>query len=126
MAQTSAGPTQVMWSEAVDSGALSSTLDDVPDCLGGNFLAPYNSILVHATENVSACDARVCGPIIEGRLYPPWHGHSPNVLALSNQVREHPVVFPNLQVLYAQSNELCASESTPQQHGENRPVTFAT
>jgi hypothetical protein len=126
MAQTSACPPQVMWSEALDSGALSSASDDVPDCFGRDFLAPYNSILVHATENVSACDVRVCGPIIEGRLDPSGHGHSPNVLALSNQVREHPVVFPNLQVLHAQSNELCPPESTPQQHGENRPVTFAT
>jgi hypothetical protein len=96
MAQTSAGPAQIMWSEALDSSALSSTSDDVPDCLGRDFLAPYNSIPVHATENIPARDVRVYGPIIEGRLYPSRHGHSPNVLALSNQVREHPVVFPNL------------------------------
>jgi len=114
-----------MGSEALDSGALSSTSDDVPDCFGRDFIAPHNAILVHATKNVSARDARVGGPIIKGRLYPCWHGHSPNVLALSNQVREHPVVFPNLQVLHAQSHELCPSEPTPQQHGENGPVTFA-
>ena len=109
----------------MDSSALSSASDDVPDCFGRDFIAPYNPILVHTTENVSACDDRVCGPIIEGRLYPPWHGHSPNVLALSNQVREHPVVFPNLQVLHAQSNELCTPESTTEQYGENRPIPFA-
>jgi hypothetical protein len=96
MALTSAGPAQVMWSEALDSCSLSSTSDDVPDCFRRDSFTPYKPILVHATENVSACDVRVCGPIIEGCLYPSWHGHRPNVLALSNQVREHPVVFPNL------------------------------
>ena len=34
MALTSAGPAQVMWSEALDSCSLSSTSDDVPDCFG--------------------------------------------------------------------------------------------
>jgi len=68
MAQTSAGATQVIWSEALDSGASSSTLDDVPDGFGRDSFAPYNSVLVYATENVSASDVRVCGPIIEGRL----------------------------------------------------------
>jgi hypothetical protein len=115
-----------MWSEALDSGALSSASVDVPDCFGRDSLTPYNSIPVHATENASARDSRACGPIIEGRLYPSWHGDSPNVLAFSNQVGEHPVVFPNLQVLHAQSNELWPPESTTQQHGENRPVTFAS
>jgi hypothetical protein len=38
MAQTSAGPPQVMWSKALDSGASSSTLDDVPDCFGRDSL----------------------------------------------------------------------------------------
>src|ERR1017187_4682774 len=126
MAQTSAGPPQVMWSEALDSGALGSASDDVPDCFRRDFIAPYGPVLVHATENISACDVCVCGPIIEGPLYPSGHGHSPNVLALSNQVREHPVVFPNLQVLHAQSNELSTPESAPEQHGENRPAPFAT
>src|SRR5579862_1448642 len=128
MAQTSAGSPQVMWSEALDSGALRSASDDVPDCFGRDFIAPYNSILVHATENISDCDVRVCDPIVEGRLYPSWHWHwhCPNVLALSNQVREHPVVFSNLQVLNAQSNELCTPKSAPEQHGEYRSVSFPT
>jgi hypothetical protein len=67
MAQTSARPPQIMWSEALDSSALSSTSDDVPDCFRRDFLAPYNSILVHAAENASACDVPF-GEVIPAEL----------------------------------------------------------
>ena len=44
--------TQVMWSEALDSGALGSTSDDMPDCFGRDFHRP---IQLHSCSRDGKC-----------------------------------------------------------------------
>jgi hypothetical protein len=72
-------------SKALVVGALSSRLYDVPDCLGGDPIAPDLAQPIYAPEDRAAVNAGRRGPFIDGPFSPDRNWNSANVLSLSSQ-----------------------------------------
>ena len=63
-------------------------------------------------------------PRIDGRLDPRWDWYGAQMTALTNEIRDYPVVLPRLQILDPNRNHLCVAEATACKHGEDRPVAY--
>jgi hypothetical protein len=47
------------------------------------------------------------------------------VLCFANQVGNHPMIFADVEISHSESLQFCASQSTPDEKGENRSVTLS-
>jgi hypothetical protein len=124
VAQTRTCPPEIMGSQVQDSSTPSSGLDDMPYCLWGDSISPDCSQPVHSTEDPTLGDLGPVGPFINGSLYPSRHRHGPDMTALSDEVGDYPVLFPELQIFHANAYRFGAAKSAAKKHGKDRTIAF--
>jgi len=100
-------------------------LDDVPDQLFRYSFAPSSTSATHMPEKLSRFNSGGLCPFVEQGMHPIRDGNGSNVASLSAQVHDGPMPFALLQVAESQFRELMATESTGQQKGKQRAITFA-
>jgi hypothetical protein len=124
VAQTRTCPTKIMGSQAQDSSTPSSGLYDMPYCFRSDSISPDHSVLVHPAKDIALGDFGSDGPFINSSLYPRGHRHRPDMATLPDEVGDHPVFFPKLQVLHANAHRFCAAKPAAKKHGKDRTIAF--
>jgi hypothetical protein len=76
------------------------------------FVPPDNTCATNASKNLAVRYLSCVQPVVECLLHPIRHGDGPDVPSFSDQVNDGPMVFPALNVIYGQIDELSPTEST--------------
>jgi hypothetical protein len=102
MAQLCAGPTQIMWSEAVQLDPFRTLPNDVADDILGDTFSPWRSLSANGPEDPALTNLGGDDPTIDRLFNPRTHGHSFHTAAFANQVDNGPVSLPDLHVFHFQ------------------------
>ncbi|MGB7846955.1 MAG: hypothetical protein WBL63_15175 [Candidatus Acidiferrum sp.] len=100
-----------MRSEILDVGTFRSRFDDVPDSFRCKALAPDLSLPTDSPKDCTLIDLSCFGPLINGALRPHRNRHCTNVLPLTNQVCNHPVLLADLKIFQCESYQFGASQA---------------
>src|ERR1039458_2051713 len=125
MTQSGAGATQVVRGEVRDAGAQSSTLHDMPNRFWRELFAPDLPEPAHAPKDRTCADFSSSGPFVDGPLRPHRNRDGPDVLFFADQIGDHPMLLPNLEVFGPQTDKLGPPESASNQHRQDGSIALA-
>ena len=97
--ESSARPPEIVWRELGNSQPLRVLLEDVPDYFFSDLSSPNSPFSTNAAEDFAVGELRYRQPVINGVLYPIWHGNRTDVPAFSYQVNDCPMIFAALDVV---------------------------
>jgi hypothetical protein len=115
-----------MWSQIFDVGTFRSRFDDVPDGFRCQAFASDLFLSAYSPKDCTLIYLSCVDPLIDRALRPHRDWNCANVLSLSNQVGDHPVLLADLKIFHSESYQFGASQATPNEQGENRSITFAS
>src|SRR5262249_38715110 len=90
--------TQIMWGKVEYSSLFGGGSDDVSNGLRGDPVAPDLPILVNSPKDYSVRDEAPGDTFVERGLCPAWNRYRSDALPLAQQIRNCPMIFPDLQV----------------------------
>src|ERR1035437_5422721 len=108
MAEPSTTATEIMRGKFVDASALRSGFHHIPDRFRRDPGAPESAHSAYAPENRSRTDFGGRGPVINRSLHPNRDRNRANMLSFPDQVRDYPVVLPDLEILRRERDQLGA------------------
>jgi len=111
--------------EFADASLCGELLDYVPHKLFGDFFAPGSSGAAHTAENLPGFNVCSLHPLVQLVVDPVRHGNRSDVTALTAQIHYCPVSLALLQVINGQIGRLVTPQSTGEQEGEQRTITFS-
>jgi len=94
--QTGTRPTKVMRRQLWDTELFGIVLDNMPHDLLRHAITPCGSSSANAAEDSSVNDRSSQQPFIHRSFRPVRNGHGPDMPALSNKIRNRPMIFPTL------------------------------
>src|SRR5262249_15958796 len=97
MAQSGAGPAQVMGRKVRDASSLCRRLHHMPNRLGCDSIAPNLSHATYSSEDDTIYPSRR-GPLLPGTFRPPRNRNGTDVLPFANQVGDDPVPLGDLEI----------------------------
>jgi len=106
--------------------SFAAGLDNIPDDILRDPLAPDFAGASNGTKDSSFGDIACLGPVVEGGLHPPPHRNRTDVTALADQVHDRPVPLPHLQVIEPLANQFRTAEAAAEQHGQHGVVSLST
>jgi len=109
--EASATPPEVVRREFADTNFRGELLDDVPDQLFRNSLAPDSARAAHAAEEATTGDSTGPHPVIEETAHPVRDRDGLNVTALPTQVHDCPMAFTLLKLVNCQASEFMSPKS---------------
>ena len=115
VAQTGAVATKVMRRQFLNASAIRRCLHDMPDRLRRDPLPPNLTVPVYTTEDQARGNVGSRHPLVNYYLCPRRHRYGTNTLPFSDQIRDYPVVFANLEVLSSKSDKFRSPETTCEQ-----------
>src|SRR5260370_5169647 len=115
-----------MWSQIFDVGTFRSRFDHVPDGFRCQAFASDLFLSAYSPKDCTLIYLSCVGPLIDRALRPHRNWNCANVLSLSNQVGDHPVLLAELKTFHSESYQFAASQATPTEQGENSPIKFAS
>src|SRR6267143_2160024 len=115
-----------MWSQIFDVATFHSRFDDVPDGFRCQAFASDLFLSSYSPKDCTLIYLSCVGPLIDRALRPHRNWNGANVLSLSNQVGDHPVLLADLKIFHSESYQFAASQATPNEQGESRSITFAS
>jgi hypothetical protein len=124
-AEPSTALTKIVRCEFGNANFGGELLDDVPDQLCRSSFAPSSTGATLTPEELSHVNSGSLCPFVQQAMYPIRDGNGSNVISLSAQVHDCPMPFALLPVAESQLGKFMPTESTGQQEGKERPITFA-
>src|SRR5207249_4814088 len=121
MTEPGAAAAQIVRCKLVNSSAHGSGFHHMPDRFRRDPRAPKSAHSVYAPKNRSGADFGGRGPVVNGSLHPNRDRNGADMLSLPDQIRDHPVVLPDLEILRPEGDQLGAPQATSNQDCENRP-----
>ena len=112
VAQTGAAATKVMRRQFLNASAPCRCLHDMPDRLGRDPLTPNLTVPVYTTEDQARGNVGSRHPLVNYSFSPRRHRNRTNALPFSDQIRDYPVVFPNLKILSFEPDKLRSPQTT--------------
>jgi len=119
----SAGSAEIVWSKHAETAIRSCLTDDRPDYLRGepstpNFAGLHNSAGKNSTLQVCRVN-----PGVHSRLNPRRDRYGPHMSAFADEVRQNPVILPELEVFNLHRHNLGPAKTTTHQHRQHSFVT---
>ena len=99
VAQSRAGPSQIMWRDGGESAALGVSFHNRPDHFRSEALSPDSSSFVDGTKEVAGGNSSRQKPAIQSVLEPIGHRDSAYVPSLSHEIGNHAVALAELHIL---------------------------
>jgi hypothetical protein len=94
----------------------------MPNGFGRDAVSPNRAGSADSPKDESGRYPAGLHPVIYRPFDPARHRYRSDVLALPDQIGHNPVLFPDLEVVVLQANQLGAPETAPYQNGQNCPV----
>ncbi len=114
--EASATPPEVVRREFPHTNFRSELLDDVPDQLFRNSLAPDSARAANAAEKAATGDSTGLHPVFEETSHPVRNRDGPNVTTLPSQVHDCPLALTLLKVVHGQCGEFMSPKSASQKN----------
>ena len=115
VAQTGARPSQVMRGKRLEVGSLRAGLNNVPNDILRDAVAPNHAVLADRPEQLTADDGNALCPCVERVLDPDGNGNRPHTAGLADQVHNRPVILATLDRLPFEAYDLRAPQTAAQQ-----------
>jgi len=124
VAQSSAGPAQIVRGNVFKVALVASVADHVPYHILANARAPYCSHPANRSEDSTVRDAGCRGPTVDCVFDPLRHGDRADVAAFANQVNDGPVSLTGLDVIDFQGGKFGAAQSAADQDGDHGAISL--
>ena len=111
--------------EILNPGPPGSSLHDMPNCFGRNPFAPNLAKPVYATKDSARADSGSLSPFVDGSLSPGGHWNRADVFPLADQIGNHAMLLPVLQVIGPQPDKFGPPESASNQQSQDGTVALA-
>ena len=108
MTEAGAATSQIMRGKFVDASALRSGFHHMPDRFRRDPCAPKLAHPVHPPKNGARGDLGGYRPAVNSSFHPNRDRNRADMLSLSDQVRDDPVVLPDLEILRRERDQLGA------------------
>jgi hypothetical protein len=99
MAEASAGAAKIVGCQMVNADSFGLSLHGIPNYVGCHSFILPNPILRNSSEHLAFSHSCVVDPNIFKTFTPRRHGDRSQSSALSNQIGDHPMAFPQLQLI---------------------------
>ena len=123
--ETGARSPEIMRREFRDSQFLCVFLYDVPHHFLGYLRTPYCPFPADASEQFALSDVSRIRPFFDCALYPFRHRDRTDMSGLPNEVNDGLMIFPALNVVRRQINQLSSTQSTAEQHGKDGTIPLS-
>jgi hypothetical protein len=98
MAEAGACAAKIVRSKVVKANSFGISLHGVPDYVGFYSVILSSAVLQNSPEHFALSHSRVAEPSINQIFTPDWYRNRSQSSALPNQIDDHPVVLPRLQL----------------------------
>jgi len=99
MAEAGASATKIVGCQMVNADSFGVSLHGIPDYVGCHSFILPSPILRNSSEHLAFSHSCVADPNIYETFTPRRHGDRSQSSALSNQIGDHPMAFPQLQLI---------------------------
>ena len=97
----------------------------MPDDLLRDLRTPNHASTADASKNPTMGNLRYPLPIIDDLFHPIRHRHCVDVPSLSDEINNGPMIFPPLNVVEVQIDELSSPKTTTEKHCRNSAIPRA-
>jgi hypothetical protein len=104
---------------------LAGLLYNAPNNFGTKTMRGNSPGLVYRAKDRPIGDSRLGHPSLERSRNPEWDWNGPNMSTLADQIGQHPVFFPLLQILNTQFCRFCPTQSASRLHGDHRAISYS-
>ena len=115
MAETGERPPQVMRGKRLDVGSLCAGLNNVPNHILRDAVAPNRAVFADRPEQLAADNGNALCPCVERVLDPDRNGNRPHAAGLADQVHNRPVILATLDRLPSEAYDLRAPQTAAEQ-----------
>jgi hypothetical protein len=125
MAEAGASATKIVRSQMANADSLSVSPHSVPDYVGCHSFARPSPILRNSSEHLAFRHSSVVEPSIYEAFTPGRHGDRSQSSSLPNHIYDHPVAFPQLQLIQSQLHGFRASQTATEQQSDHCCISSA-
>jgi hypothetical protein len=101
--------------EVVELQTAGTAPDHTPNEVLGETGSPRCFVTTHCPDHSSRRNRCSCQPPVHGALQPDRHGHSPDVIALADEIYDRPMTLSDLNIFHSQGGQLGSAQATTKQ-----------